>query len=85
MASKAELIKRRDFWAEALDKKREAYLALLDGGVKSYQIDNRSLTRFDLDTLSDEIREDEKRIDELNALIEGKRPRKAYGIVPRDW
>lgn len=85
MATKDELIKRRDFWQKALDAKRTAYITLLEGGVKSYQIDNRSLTRLDLDTLSAEIREDEKCIDELNAQIEGKRPRKAFGVVPRDW
>ena len=85
MASKTELQIRLDFWQTALQKKRAAYLALLDGGVKSYTIDDRSLTRFDLDTLSKEIQEAERKVDELTAMLKGGRPRKAFGIVPRNW
>ncbi len=85
MASKIEIQARLDFWKSALTKKRAAYLALLDGGVKSYTIDDRSLTRFDLDTLSKEIQEAERKVDELTAMLAGKKPRKAFGIIPRDW
>lgn len=85
MASRDELRIRLDFWRSALEKKRAAYLKLVDGGVKSYTIDDRSLTRFDLDTLSDEIKEAEKTVDELEALLSGRRPRKAFSVVPRNW
>lgn len=85
MADKIEIQARLDFWKSALAKKRAAYLALLDGGVKSYTIDDRSLTRFDLDTLSKEIQEAERKVDELTAMLAGKKPRKAFGIIPRDW
>lgn len=85
MANKTELQIRLDFWQAALQKKRAAYLALLDGGVKSYTIDDRSLTRFDLDTLLKEIEEAERKVDELMAMLKGGKPRKAFGIVPRNW
>ena len=66
-------------------KLRAAYLALVDGGVKSYVIDDRELTRFDLPDLKDEIEDAEKKVDELLAELNGRKPRKAFGIVPRDW
>lgn len=85
MADRIEIRARLDFWKEALAKKRKAYLALLDGGVKSYSLDDRSLTRLDLDMLSKEIREAENRVDELAAMLRGGSPRKAFGILPRDF
>lgn len=85
MADRTEIRARLEFQKEKLTKLRKAYLALLDGGVKSYTIDDRSLTRFDLDTLRDEIAEAEKKVDELTATLNGRKPRKAFGIVPRDW
>ena len=85
MADVTELKARLEFWKSALSKLRAAYLALVDGGVKSYTIDDRQLTRFDLPSLKDEIKEAEKKVDELTALLSYKRPRKAFGIIPRDW
>lgn len=85
MADVTELKARLEFWKSALAKLRAAYLALVDGGVKSYTIDDRQLTRFDLPSLKDEIKEAEKKVDELTALLSNKRPRKAFGIIPRDW
>lgn len=85
MADATELKARLEFWKSALSKLRTAYLALVDGGVKSYTIDDRQLTRFDLPSLKDEIKEAEKKVDELTALLSNKRPRKAFGVIPRDW
>lgn len=82
---KVELRARLDFWQSALSKLRAAYLALVDGGVKSYVIDDRELTRFDLPDLKDEIEDAEKKVDELLAELNGRKPRKAFDIVPRDW
>lgn len=82
---KVELRARLDFWQSALSKLRAAYLALVDGGVKSYVIDDRELTRFDLPDLKEEIEDAEKKVDELLAELNGRKPRKAFGIVPRDW
>lgn len=80
-----EIKARIAFRTSALEKLYAAYLALVEGGVKSYRIDDRELTRFDVTALKDEIEACEKEIDDLNALLGGKRPRKAFGIVPRDW
>lgn len=85
MADKVELRARLEFYKEALQKLRKAYLALVDGGVKSYTLDDRELTRFDLPDLRKEIENAEKVIDDLTAQLNGKKPRRAVGIVPRDW
>lgn len=85
MADRTELKARLEFKREALTKAREAYLALLDGNVASYTIGSRSLTRLDLDKLKAHIGELEKEIDSLEATLKGGRPRKAVGIISRDW
>lgn len=85
MADITELKIRLKFWQDALVKMRAAYLALVDGGVQSYTIDDRSLTRFDLPALLKEIQEAEKKVDEYKALVNGRKARKAFGIVPRNW
>ena len=85
MANAVELRARLDFWKKALEKLRTAYLKLLDGGVKSYRIDDLELTRLDLPKLQDEIEAAEKKVDELSALLEGQKPRRAVAVIPRDW
>ena len=83
--NKVEIRARLDFWTSALKKLREAYLALIDGGVKSYMIDDRQLTKFDLPALKREIEDAERKVDELEAMLSSKTARKAFGIIPRDW
>lgn len=85
MASKTILQKRLAFREKALEKLYDAYTALVDGGVKSYMIDDRKLTRFDLPALSEEIKTMESEIDDLTAELNGKKRRKAFGVIPRDW
>ena len=85
MVNAVELRARLDFWQKALEKLRTAYLKLLDGGVKSYRIDDRELTRFDLPKLQEEIEAAEKKVDELTAMLEGQKPRRAVAVIPRDW
>ena len=85
MADKVELRARLEFRRDALKELRKAYLALVKGGVKSYMIDDRQLTRFDLPALRKEIEAAEAEIDELENLLNGQRPRRAFGILPRDW
>lgn len=85
MASKTTLERRLAFREKALEKLYAAYTALVDGGVKSYTIDDRELTRFDLPTLSKEIKSAESEIDALTAELNGKTRRKAVGVIPRDW
>lgn len=69
----------------AAEKLRAAYIALVDGGVSAYTIGSRSLTKFDLETISQEIAMHEKKLDELEAMKAGASRRRAVGVVPRDW
>lgn len=85
MATKTTIQRRLTFRESALEKLYAAYEALADGGVKSYTIDDRELTRLDLDALSDEIKTMESEIDSLEAQLSGKKSRRAVGILPRDW
>lgn len=86
MSDITELKARLQFRKTALEKLRAAYLALVDGGVKSYMIDDRQLTRLDLGILKKEIETAEKEVDSLSRLINSSaKPRKAFGIVPRDY
>lgn len=83
--NRTELRARLEFWRSALVALREAYLALLDGQVKSYKIGNEELTRLDLATLQRRIEEAEKKVDELEALLNSDAPRRAYAVMPMDW
>lgn len=85
MADRTELRARIEFKKSALEKARAAYLALLDGNVASYTIGSRSLTRLDLDKLKAHIEALEKEVDSLEMQLRGGKPRKAVGIIQRDW
>lgn len=85
MAAKTTIRKRIEFRKLALDELYKAYEALVKGGVKSYVIDDRELTRLDLAVLSEEISEKEKEIDMLEAQLKGSGKRRAVGVVPREW
>ena len=82
---KIELRARLDFWQESLKKLRAAYIALVDGGAKSYTIDDRQLTRFDLPDLRAEIKNAESEVDNLTSMLNGGGQRKAFAAVPKDW
>lgn len=83
--AKADLYADLDFHKIAKKKLQEAYIAIAEGGVQSYSIGSRSLTKHDLKQIRDEIAGHDKAIAELTAALNGKRRRKAVGIVPRDW
>ena len=83
--TKETIEKNLEKWRTQLDQLMDAYLTLVKGGVKSYKIDDRELTRFDIPTLRKAIDEAEKKIDALEAQLEGLKPRRAFGILPRDW
>lgn len=74
-----------EYYGKLIDKLTAAKLALIDGGVKSYTIDDRSLTRFDIDTLTAELDDAIKKRAMYEAIMNGRRPRKAVGVVPRDY
>ena len=84
---------REDIKAELAVKKarleryynREA--EMLDGGVQSYGIGSRNLARYntDLSQIRAAIKELEAEVARLEGLLIGQKPRKAVGVVPRDW
>ena len=48
MATRQEIEERLTYWRSALQKLMDAYIALVEGQVKSYENDDRSVTRLDL-------------------------------------
>ena len=85
MADRIVIRERLSYWEGVYEKLQNALIALVEGGVKSYTIDDRQLTRFDIPDLMKEIEAVEQKIDELSGALDGKRPRKAFGVLPRDW
>lgn len=85
--NKAEIEKRiaekRERLACFLAREKE----MLSGGVQSYGVGTRNLARYntDLSTVQKAIKELENEIKELEALIAKQKPRRAVGVVPRDW
>lgn len=85
MASKEIIQKRLTYYESIYEKLQTAILALVEGGVKSYTIDDRSVNKYDVPRLISQMEDVEQKIDELTAILEGKGTRKAFGIIPRDW
>lgn len=85
MSSRDELQSRLEFRRSALEEARKAYLALLSGQVKSYEIGSRALTRLDLPELKKTVNELEKEVDALEGALCGRKPRRAVGVIPRDF
>ena len=84
MISKADCKMMIEYYSQLIAKLTKAKIALIDGGVKSYTIDDRTLTRFDIDTLGVEIENAVRKKAEYEALLNGKSRRRAFGVVIRD-
>lgn len=85
MASKKEIQMRLAFRKEALERLYDAYKQLSSGGVKSYLIDDRQLTRYNLPDIWEQIKALEAEIDDLEGQLDGGlRARRAFGVVPLD-
>lgn len=85
MRNKQTIERRIKFRKAALENLYTAYEQLSSGNVKSYVIDDRELTRYDIDDISSEITKYENELDQLESELAGLKPRKAVGIIPRDW
>lgn len=82
MATRKEIQARISFRKEALALLYDAYKQLSSGGVKSYMIDDRTLSRYDLPDILDQIKALETEIDDLEGQLNGLRARRAFGIIP---
>lgn len=85
MADQTEIRERLEFWRASLRSLRKAYLALLDGGAKSYKLGSQELTKLDLSSLAKRIEEAEQHVDELETQAGGGRARRAFAVVSMDW
>lgn len=85
MISREEARALYEHYDKLVEKLVDAKLALVEGGVKSYTIDDRSLTRFDIDKLGMEIDDAVRKRSEYEALMNGRKTRKAVAVVPRDF
>ena len=84
----------RETIQKQIDEKKKRLAAYLDrememlnGGVQSYGIGSRNLTRYqtDLSNVRAAIKELETEISLLEGKLAGKSVRKAVGVIPRDW
>lgn len=74
---------KKERLAAYLDREME----MLKGGVQSYGIGSRNLTRYqtDLSNVRAAIKELEEEIALLEGKLSGKAVRKAVGVIPRDF
>lgn len=84
MASKRMLQTKLEIKTEQLENAYAAYTALLQGGVQSYSIGSRNLTKLNLKELEDTIEKLEKEVEIIQGELTGNKRRKAFGVIPRD-
>lgn len=76
---------------DKINERLEYYYAkekalLTEDGVQSYTIGSRSVSRYQYSlNIKNQIDELESQRDELENWLAGIKPRKAVGVVPRDW
>ena len=82
-AIQKKITSKKERLALYLDRENE----MLAGGVQSYGVGSRNLTRYqtELSTIRAAIKELEAEIELLEGQLSGKSARKAVGVVPRDW
>ncbi|MDE6727768.1 MAG: hypothetical protein K2J80_07490 [Oscillospiraceae bacterium] len=84
MVSKQTARKMYNYYTESIDRLIDAQRALTSGGVKSYTIGDRQVTKFDLSRLSKEIDDAVEKQSYYDAILKGKPTRAIVGIVPTD-
>lgn len=79
------LIKMRTHYQDLLDKLLDAQVQLAaSGGVKSYTIGDRQLTRYDLGDIDKRIQKCLEKINECDRLLSGKSLRQKGIVIPTD-
>ena len=71
--------------AYATNVRRHAWQKALEADVCMFIWNSFREDASDLPELKNAIEQMEDEVDELEAQLKGCRPRKAFGIVPRDW
>lgn len=84
MINKQTAQKMYNYYTERIDQLIQAQTALTSGGVKSYTIADRSITKFDLPGLSKELDSAVEKQSYYDAILKGKPTRAIVGIVPTD-
>lgn len=82
--TRAEARTYYEYYSKLVDKLMAAKLALVSSGAKSYIVDDVTLTRFDIDKLSADLDDAIKKKAMYEALMNGRKARKAVGVIPRD-
>jgi hypothetical protein len=87
MLTRSQIVRRIDKINERLEsyyaKEKELMAA---NGIQSYTIGSRTISRYQYNSnIREQIGKLEDERDELENLLNGIRPRKAFAIVPRDW
>ena len=72
---------------ERLSAYLDREMEMLKGGVQSYGVGSRNLTRYqtDLSNVRAAIKELEEEIALLEGKLSGKSVRRAVGVIPRDF
>lgn len=76
--------KMYNYYTERIDQLIQAQTALTSGGVKSYTIGDRMLTKFDLSTLTVELDEAVNKQAQYDAILKGRQTKRMVGVVPTD-
>lgn len=84
MIRKATAKKMYEYYSKQIDRLIQAQEALTSGGVKSYTIGDRQITRYDLGSVSEEIEEAVKRQAYYDTIIKGKPVRAMAAIIPTE-
>lgn len=84
MISKKTARKMYNYYTERIDQLIQAQTALTAGGVKSYTIGDRQITKFDLSRLSEELEKAVEMQSYYDNLLHGRPTRNMVGIVPTD-
>lgn len=85
--TKAQIKRKLEKINERLEYYYEKEKALLtEGGVQSYTIGSKSVTRYQYSSnIQSQIEKLESERDVLENMLTGNGARKAVAIVPRDW
>lgn len=78
-------IRMKEHYEKLLDQLLDAQSQLASsGGVKSYTIGDKQLTRYDLSSIAKQIDYCLEKIDEYDRFLRGKSVRKKGNVIPTD-